>query len=150
MSQLSGPAFDGLYGQIIMDHFREPRNREPLSAPVLKACEFNPFCGDLIDLQLRLDCDGAVDGVCAHSDGCSIVQASASMMSEAVKGKRLPDLEELSNRFKTFLRVRPGEAEPAGNDLGDLYALGVVRQHPVRIKCALLPWIALEEAIKGR
>ena len=148
MTQLSGPAFDGLYGQMIMDHYRTPRNREPLSAPTLAASELNPFCGDLVELQLRLDADGSVDGVYAHSEGCSIVQASASMMSEAVKGRTAPEMAELSGRVRAFLRARSGGAGPADNDLGDLYALGVVRQYPVRIKCALLPWTALEEAIR--
>ena len=87
MTQQSGPAFDGLYGQMIMDHYRTPRNRDPLPAPTLKAYELNPFCGDLIDLQLQLDEHGAVHLVYANSEGCSIIQASSSMMSEAVKGK---------------------------------------------------------------
>ena len=148
MTQLSGPAFDGLYGQMIMDHYRAPRNRAPLSLPSLAAYELNPFCGDLIDLQLSLD-NGAVDAVYAHSEGCSIIQASASMMSEAVKGKTVAEMAALSGRFRAFLRARSGEAAPAAvNDLGDLYALGVVRQYPVRVKCALLPWTALEEAIR--
>ena len=153
MTQMSGPAFDGLYGQMIMDHYRSPRNREPLPAPTLKAYELNPFCGDLIDLQLRLNGSGAVDGVYANSEGCSIIQASASMMSEAVKGLTPAEMVDLSIRFKAFLRDRAGGAgdaaaePPAG--LGDLGALGVVREYPVRIKCALLPWTALEEAIKG-
>ena len=149
MTQMSGPAFDGLYGQMIMDHYRTPRNRDALAVPSLAAYELNPFCGDLIDLQLRLNGAGAVDGVYAHSEGCSIIQASASMMSEAVKGKSVAEMADLSARFRAFLRVRSGEAAPAGNDLGDLYALGVVRQYPVRVKCALLPWAALEAAIRG-
>ena len=130
---------------MIMDHYRTPRNRDPLAAPTLSAYELNPFCGDLIDLKLRLNEHGAVDGVCAHSEGCSIIQASASMMSEAVKGKTLPEIEALSGLFRSFMRPAPSESVAAG--LGDLYALGVVRQYPVRIKCALLPWTALEEAI---
>ena len=150
MTQLSGPAFDGLYGQMIMDHYRAPRNRESLSLHTLAAYELNPFCGDLIDLQLLLNNDGAVDGVCAVSEGCSIIQASASMMSEAVKGKTVAEIADLSARFRAFLRVRSGSTGPAASELGDLYALGVVRQYPVRIKCALLPWTALEEAIRQR
>ena len=149
MTQQSGPAFDGLYGQMIMDHYRTPRNREPLAVASLTAYELNPFCGDLIDLQLRLDADGAVDGVYAHSEGCSIIQASASMMSEAIRGRTVAEIAGLSVRFRSFLRARADDAGPADNDLGDLYALGVVRQYPVRIKCALLPWTALEEAIRG-
>ena len=151
MTQLSGPAFDGLYGQMIMDHYRAPRNREPLAAPTLAAYELNPFCGDLIDLQLHLNGDGVVDGVYAHSEGCSIIQASASMMSEAVKGETPTKIAHLSASFKAFLRdraVNPEPEPPPG--LGELGALGVVRQYPVRVKCALLPWTALEEAIRDR
>jgi len=149
MTQMPGPAFDGLFGQMIMDHYRTPRNRDPLSAPTLTAYELNPFCGDLIDLQLRLDDSGTVDGVYANSEGCSIIQASASLMSEAVKGRTAEEMADLSTRFKAFLRDRSGDAssEPPG-DLGDLGALGVVREYPVRIKCALLPWTALEQAIR--
>ena len=151
MTQMSGPVFDGLYGQMIMDHYRTPRNRDPLPAPTLTAYELNPFCGDLIDLQLFLNDGGAVGGVYANTEGCSIIQASASMMSEAVKGKSAAEIADLSGRFRTFLRDRTGNASaepPPG--LGDLGALGVVREYPVRIKCALLPWTALEEAIRGR
>lgn len=151
MTQMSGPAFDGLYGQLIMDHYRTPRNRDPLPASTFSAYELNPFCGDLIDLQLQIDGQGMVDGVYAHSEGCSIIQASASMMSEAVKGKTAKELKDLSGRFRAFLRERSGNAaaDPPA-ELGDLGALGVVRQYPVRIKCALLPWAALEEAIRSR
>ncbi len=148
MTQLNGPVFDGLYGDLIMDHYRAPRNRTPLSAPTLTAYELNPFCGDLIDLQLRLDGDGAVDGVFANSEGCSIIQASASMMSEVIKGKTVAEMNALSGLFRSFLRSRPEEGEPPNSSLGDLCALGVVRQYPVRVKCALLPWTALEEAIR--
>lgn len=148
MTQLNGPIFDGLYGDLIMDHYRAPRNRDPLSAPTLTAYELNPFCGDLIDLQLRLDGDGAVDGVFANSEGCSIIQASASMMSEAIKGKTIPEMNTLSGLFRSFLRSRPEEDGQPASSLGHLCALGVVRQYPVRIKCALLPWTALEEAIR--
>ena len=149
MTQMPGPAFDGLYGQMIMDHYRAPRNRDPLPAPTLAAYELNPFCGDLVDLQLLIDESGTVGGVYANSEGCSIIQASASMMSEAVKGLTAAEMSALSARFKAFLRDRGGvaETEPPP-DLGDLGALGVVRQYPVRIKCALLPWTALEEAIR--
>lgn len=148
MTRPNGPVFDGLYGDLIMDHYRTPRNRAPLSAPTLTAYELNPFCGDLIDLQLRLDDDGTVTGVFANSEGCSIVQASASMMSEAIKGKTVAEINALSGLFRTFLRSQPEEDGRSASCLGDLCALGVVRQYPVRIKCALLPWAALEEAIQ--
>ena len=148
MTQRNGPVFDGLYGDLIMDHYRTPRNRAPLSAPTLAAYELNPFCGDLIDLQLRLDGDGVVEGVFANSEGCSIIQASASMMSEAIKGKTVAEMNVLSGLFRSFLRSLPEEDRQSATFLGDLCALGVVRQYPVRIKCALLPWTALEEAIR--
>ena len=151
MTQMPDPAFDGLYGQMIMEHYRAPRNRDPLSAPTLAAYELNPFCGDLIDLQLLLDVGGTVDDVYANSEGCSIIQASASMMSEAIKGKTTEEIADLSTQFKAFLRDRASDpASEPPPDLGDLGALGVVRQYPVRVKCALLPWTALEQAIRGR
>ena len=148
MTQQTGPAFDGLYGQLILDHSRSPRNCQPLATPTLAAYELNPFCGDLIDLQLHLNRYGVVDSVSARSEGCSIIQASSSMMSEAVKGMTVDEIAALSVRFRTFLRAAPDDSKPDASTLGDLYALGVVRQYPVRIKCALLPWIALEEAIR--
>ncbi len=148
MTQQTSPAFDGLFGQMIMDHYRTPRNRSLLVSPTHKAYELNPFCGDLIDLQLRLNDDGTVDSVYAKSEGCSIIQASASMMSEAVKGLTIAEVKALSVRFRSFLRASSGEKSEEPATLGDLYALGVVRQYPVRIKCALLPWTALEEAIR--
>ena len=148
MTQQSGPAFDGLFGQMIMDHYRAPRNRAPLPSPTHRAHELNPFCGDLIDLQLCLDSHGNVDSVYAQSEGCSIIQASSSMMSEAVKGLNTTEIASLSARFRSFLRASPGERNEEPATLGDLYALGVVSQYPVRIKCALLPWTALEEAIR--
>ena len=147
MTQRTGPGFDGLYGQTILDHSRSPRNSTPLATPTLAAYELNPFCGDLIDLQLHLNGQGAVDGVSARSEGCSIIQASASMMSEAVKGMTVEEIADLSARFRSFLRAPVEGSKPELSTLGDLYALGVVRQYPVRIKCALLPWTALEEAI---
>ena len=150
MTQQTGPAFDGLYGQLILDHSRSPRNNEPLVAPTLAAYELNPFCGDLIDLQLHLDDVGVVDAVSARSEGCSIIQASSSMMSEAVKGMTVDEVAELSVMFRAFLRAPADNGRPDPTTLGDLYALGVVRQFPVRIKCALLPWTALSEAVRGR
>ena len=138
---------DGLYGERIMDHYRHPRNREQVPNPSLAAEEFNPFCGDRISLQLTLDDHGRVSLVYSNSEGCSIIQATASMMGDALRGKSLPELEELSRRFHSMMRdgqSQDGEVEP----MGDLEALQVVRRYPVRIKCALLPWVALEEAIR--
>ena len=147
MPQVPDLPLDGLYGEKIMDHYRNPRNREQVPDPSLEAEEFNPFCGDRIILQLRLDGQGKVSLVSAVSEGCSIIQATASMMGEALRGKTLPELEDLSRRFHSMMRDNRS-ADEAAEPMGDLEALQVVRRYPVRIKCALLPWVALEEGIR--
>ena len=148
MTQLPDLPLDGLYGEAILDHSRHPRNRDPLPEPDLEVEEYNPFCGDRVILQLKLDGDGRVAAVGAQSEGCSIIQATASMMSDALKGKNMEELGRLAQGFRDVMR---GRLEPAGLGLclGPLEALTVVRQFPVRIKCALLPWTALEEGIQG-
>ena len=146
MTQLPGPAFDGLYGDLILDHFRNPRNRQPVAAVHIEAHEFNPFCGDRVDLQIQLDDEARVLGVCALSEGCSIIQASASMMSDALRGRSLEEIDDLGQRFHSMMRA-DRESPPDG--FGELDALAVVREYPVRIKCALLPWTALEIGLGG-
>ncbi len=152
MPQVPDVPLGGLYGDLIMDHYRSPRNRRPVSPADIETEEFNPFCGDRVTLQLRLDGSSRVSASGAQSEGCSIIQATASMMSEAVLGRGLGDLDRLSEMFRGLMEgdgaVRDGpEAQPG--DLGPLEALTVVRRFPVRIKCALLPWVALEEGIKA-
>ena len=147
MVQLTGPAFDGLYGDLIMDHFRRPRNRAPLAAPTVAAHQFNPFCGDRIELQLLLNGAGAAIAVSARSEGCSIIQASASMMSEALLGRRPDEIRRLARDFRAMMQAK--DAAAPDFSLGELDALTAVRRYPVRIKCALLPWVALEIAIDG-
>ena len=147
MPQVPGLPLDGLYGEKIMDHYRNPRNREQVLDPSLEAEEFNPFCGDRVNLQLSLDDQGKVSLVSTHSEGCSIIQATASMMGEAMRGKTLTELEDLSRRFNAMMRGGPA-TDGAAESLGDLESLQVVRRYPVRIKCALLPWVALEEGIR--
>ena len=145
-SQFSDVAFDGLYGAAIMEHFRHPRRREPLPAVDVQTHEFNPFCGDEVTLQIRLDAAGRVAGVAAQSQGCSIIQASASMLAEVMPGKSAAELAAVSRHFRELMRgdtLAPADLAP----LQDLVALQVVRQYPVRIKCALLPWTALEEGL---
>ena len=145
---------DGLYGDLILDHYRHPRHREPVQSPDLEAEEYNPFCGDRVILHLKFAREGRVCQVSANSEGCSIIQATASMMADALEGKGLEELEDLSRRFRDRMYGRPSSKDArddAGDDpsdLGALDALTVVRQFPVRIKCALLPWTALEEGIK--
>ena len=137
---------DGLYGDLVMDHYRHPRNRESLGNADVEVEEFNPFCGDRAILQLKLDSQGKVVGVSANAEGCSIIQAATSMLSDLLQGKSLGEVEALGEKFREAMKNGAGDDEV---DLGDLRALQVVRQYPVRIKCALLPLTALEEGIKA-
>ena len=149
MTQMPTPAFNGLYGDLIMEHFRNPRNRDPIDSAQLEAAEFNPFCGDRVELQLGLDARERVDRVSARSEGCSIIQASASMLSDSLDGMTLEQVDGLAERFRTMM-LAGARGDPPGpdEDLGDLQALEVVRQYPVRIKCALLPWTALQVGLE--
>jgi nitrogen fixation NifU-like protein len=148
MPNLPDVPLDGLYGDLILDHYRSPRNRTILVQADVKGEEFNPFCGDRIILQLKLDDDGRVAEVGVQSEGCSIIQATASLMSEAMTGKRLEELADLAGQFRDVMNGKVDGENPTLN-LGPLQSLTVVRKFPVRIKCALLPWVALEEGIKA-
>ena len=145
MPQLPDVPLDGLYGDLVMKHFRSPRNSALINDADVEGEEFNPFCGDRAILQLKLDGQGNVSGVSARAEGCSIIQAAASMLSGLLNGKSLPEVEELGERFRDAMKNGADGDEAA---LGDLLALQVVRRYPVRIKCALLPLTALEEGIK--
>jgi nitrogen fixation NifU-like protein len=146
MSQQPDVPLDGLYGDLVMDHYRHPRNREVLNDADIEAEEFNPFCGDRAIFQLKIDHDGNVCDVSATADGCSIIQAATSMLSGLLQGKSLGEVTELGERFRDAMKNGSADDVP---ELGDLMALQVVRQYPVRIKCALLPLTALEEGIKA-
>ncbi len=141
---------DELYREIILDHYRSPRNRGSLDQPSATSEGDNPLCGDevRVDLDIR---DGRVSDVRFEAKGCSISQASASMMTEAVKGL---SLEEVDSLFETFKGMMYGSDEVDVEALGDLEALQGVRKFPVRVKCATLPWNTLQEALeefsKGR
>ncbi len=147
MSQIPDVELGGLYGDLILEHYRNPRNRHPVAEPDLEAHEFNPFCGDRVGLKLKLDQQSRVSEINADSEGCSIIQASTSMLSDQLKGKTL---EEISGLAETFRSMMGGKDTPPESlaKLGELDALQVVRRYPVRIKCALLPWTALEEAMQ--
>ena len=149
MTQMPTPAFNGLYGDLIMEHFRNPRNRDPIGGAQLEAAEFNPFCGDRVELQLGLDARQRVNRVSARSEGCSIIQASASMLSDSLDGMTLEQVDGLAERFRTMMLAgAQGDPPRPDEDLGNLQALEVVRQYPVRIKCALLPWTALQVGLE--
>ncbi len=148
MPNLPDVPLQGLYGDLILDHYRNPRHRTAVSHADVEAEEFNPFCGDRVILQFRLDGQGRIVEAGAQSEGCSIIQASASMLADIALGKSVAELERLSQLFRTMMRGEPSTGE-AEDELGDLHSLQVVRQFPVRIKCALLPWTALEIGIEG-
>ena len=148
MPNLPDVPLQGLYGDLILDHYRNPRHRTPVCHADVEAEEFNPFCGDRVILQFRLDGQGSIVEAGAQSEGCSIIQASASMLADIALGKSVAELEGLSQLFRTMMRGGPSTVE-AKDELGDLHSLQVVRRFPVRIKCALLPWTALEIGIEG-
>lgn len=146
-------SLDDLYREVILDHYRHPRRRGTLEHPDAHADGQNPLCGDEISIDLALDGDRIAD-VRIRGRGCSISQASASMMAEAITGKTLAQARDLMHRFKAMMDIEPGEppgldAARPGAVLGDLEALQGVRRFPVRIKCADLPWATLAQALEG-
>jgi nitrogen fixation NifU-like protein len=137
-----GSSLDELYREVILEHYKSPRNRGRLTEPDVATRGHNPLCGDEVEVSLDLE-DGVVRDVRFQGRGCSISQASASMMTEAVKGKSVEATRRLVDVIKTMLR-----GESTGElDLGDVDALQGVRKFPVRIKCALLAWTTLEEGL---
>jgi nitrogen fixation protein NifU and related proteins len=160
------PGLEDLYREIILDHYRNPRNRGELpSPPAVSETGFNPLCGDEITLFVEFDGDRLAD-IKLTGQGCSISQSSASMMSAAVKGRSLDQVRSVIRRFKSMMSIHEhrldsadetsleddddgvdgsGEAE---TPLGDLEALQGVVKFPVRIKCATLSWNTLAQALE--
>ena len=155
------PGLEDLYREIILDHYRNPRNRGELETPPATRTEgFNPLCGDEIVVYLDLDDDGVIEDIRIGGTGCSISQSSASMMSAAVKGKTVAEVEALTHAFKAMMSIHESSLDaegesgedlptelPEGVKLGDLEALRGVVKFPVRIKCATLAWNTLAEGI---
>ncbi len=156
------PGLEDLYREIILDHYRNPRNRGELPTPPAHRVEgFNPLCGDEIVVYVQLDGDERVEDIKIGGQGCSISQSSASMMSAAVKGKTLHEVRSLTRAFKAMMSIHEqeiggdGDEAEAGEDaeaaeevrLGDLEALRGVVKFPVRIKCATLSWNTLAQGI---
>jgi nitrogen fixation NifU-like protein len=149
------PGLEDLYREIILDHYRTPRNRGELPAPpAVVAQGHNPLCGDEITVYLQVD-DDIVSDIRVGGQGCSISQSSASMMSQAIKGHSVADVRALVRRFKGMMSIEDA-ADGDGDDdadataavkLGDLEALQGVVKFPVRIKCATLAWNTLLEAL---
>lgn len=136
-----------LYQEIVFDHNRNPRNFRPIENADRKIEGYNPLCGDRITLYLKLE-NGRIADIGFQGQGCAISTASASLMTEIVKGKTLTEAEKL---FMTFHAIVTGQDERLKlEELGKLAVLAGVRQYPSRIKCATLPWHSLEAAIKGQ
>ena len=147
-------SLEDLYREVILDHYRSPRNKGHLESPDAVAQGVNPLCGDELTIELNFDGD-TVTEVAIEGQGCSISQSSASMMTEAIKGKTRSEIEMLTKQFRDMMSL-DGEAdigidpERPGAVLGDLEALQGVRKYPVRIKCASLGWNVLLEALNGK
>lgn len=146
------PGLEDLYREIILDHYRTPRNRGELPVPPARHAEgHNPLCGDEITIFLDVTDDDGVDmisDVKISGQGCSISQSSASMMSAAVKGRPVSEVRALVRKFKGMMSIDTGDDDPAIDvPLGDLEALQGVVKFPVRIKCATLAWNTLLEAL---
>lgn len=132
-----------LYQEVILDHNRRPRNFRELAPPARRAEGFNPLCGDRLTLYLDVDGDTIRD-VSFVGSGCAISKASASLMTEALKGHTIAEAERLFDRFHEMVTSTSGEAPP---DLGKLSVLAGVREFPTRVKCAILAWHTLKAAL---
>lgn len=149
---------EDLYREVILDHYRAPRNRGELPVPPAHKVEgFNPLCGDEVVLYLEVDGNTVTD-LRTAGQGCSISQASTSMMSAAVKGKSVDDARRLIRAFKELMSIHESQLQGSGADgggaeelegvrLGDLEALQGVVKFPIRIRCATLAWNTLEQGL---
>ncbi len=135
-----------LYQEVILDHNKRPRNRGKLEEPTGSAEGHNPLCGDNVTVYIHTH-DGRVEEVTFEGSGCAISTASASMMTETIKGKTLAEVDAIFREFQQMVTATGEVAEHP--DLGDLEVLAGVREYPVRIKCATLPWHTLHAAILG-
>jgi nitrogen fixation NifU-like protein len=150
---------EDLYREIILDHYRSPRNRGELDTPPAHRTEgFNPLCGDEVVVYIELDPEDRINDIKINGQGCSISQSSASMMSAAVKGRTLTEARDLTTTFKAMMSIHEvdiggdgseaeADAATAEMKLGDLEALRGVVKFPVRIKCATLSWNTLNQAL---
>jgi len=138
------PPLHQLYQEVILDHYRRPRNKGAIDEPTHAITMNNPLCGDVIELLLRVR-GGRIEEAAFEGKGCSISQASASMLTERVRGKTPGEALDLA---AAFTRMLHGDAAAAGDErLGDLRALAGVAKFPVRVKCALRAWNCLEELV---
>ena len=134
---------DDLYREVILDHYRSPHGADPVANPAVEVEGHNPLCGDELVMQLDV-AEGRIRAMHIEPRGCSISVASASMLAQQLEGATVDEAIALK---KTFLDVMQGGEWPEGLDPGDLEALEGVKNFPVRIKCALLAWMTMEQAL---
>jgi len=135
-----------LYQEVILDHNKRPRNKGKVDSPTNEAEGHNPLCGDQVHVTIHT-LDGKIENIAFEGQGCAISTASASLMTEAVKGKTLREAEAIFREFQTMVTT-PDDGN-LHEDLGEMIALAGVRDYPVRIKCATLPWHTLHAALSG-
>jgi len=140
------PGLEDLYREIILDHYKSPRNRGTLEPPAVRTEGHNPLCGDEIEVYIAVEND-IVSDIKISGQGCSISQSSASMMSAAIKGKPIVEVRALIHRFKHMMSIEDAEEPDTSAPLGDLEALQGVVKFTVRIKCAVLAWNTLAEGL---
>lgn len=140
----STPALGSLFQELILEHYKRPRNKGELADPDVTVHMKNPSCGDEVHLQLRVR-EGVIEEAKFLGEGCSISQASISMMTQLVKGRTPHEALELARRFTAMMHGDPEAARD--RQMGDLRSLAGVAKFPVRVKCALLGWNALEEGL---
>lgn len=136
------PQFDDFYRELIMDHFRRPRNRGVLEEPTHRLEGVNPVCGDEIRLDLLIN-DGHIQDIAFNGQGCSISQCSASMLTDRLKGTSLDEAAQVLTGVRAMLL----DGEPPAAYLGDLESLEGVARLPIRVKCALLSWNVLQQGL---
>ena len=138
-------ALDDIYKEVILDHYKSPRNKRELEGATVACTRNNPLCGDEITVLASVD-DGRVVDVAFQGAGCSISQSSASMMTEVVAGRPVDEALAMAGDFRGMMA---GDVEATEERFGDLVALKGVVKYPIRIKCAILAWDVLQEALGG-
>lgn len=135
---------ESMYQEIILDHYKHPRGKQMLDAAMGESHQVNPTCGDEVTVQVNIDAAGHLH-LGYDGQGCSISQASASVMSELVEGAAITEADAVREAFVAMMHSK-GEIEPDEETLGDAIAFVGVAKYPARVKCALIPWMALQDA----
>lgn len=144
----AGASLEALYRDVIVDHGRHPRNFGALEGRTHHADGVNPLCGDELHINARVS-DGRIDEISFTGSGCAISQASASLMTEALRGRELGEALTLFDRVHAMLTGTPGDASASTDELGKLAALSGVCEFPTRVKCASLAWQAMRAALEA-